>query len=78
MAKVMLRAKLLRWGNSYGVRISKADVDQLGMHPGDDIDIEVLAKRGKVDLSFLRTLHDGGAGADHDRILDEALDEDLR
>lgn len=78
MGRVMLRAKLLRWGNSYGVRISKADVERLGVHPGDELDVEVLPKRGKVDLSFLGTFRDGGAGAEHDRLLDESLDEDLR
>lgn len=78
MPRVMLRARLLKWGNSFGVRISKADVERLGVRVGDDLDVEVLPKRGKVDLSFLRTFHDGGVGADHDRILDETSDEDLR
>ena len=78
MPRVMLRAKLLKWGNSYGVRISKSDVDRLGVRVGDELDVEVLPKRTRVDLSFLRTFRDGGAGADHDRILDDAAEEDLR
>lgn len=34
-----LHGKVLRWGNSYGIRITRAEVERLGLHEGDEVDL---------------------------------------
>ncbi len=65
-----MHAKILKWGNSYGIRLSKADVEELGVKEGDEVVVEVLARPGeKVDLSGVRTFSLGGTLADdHDEV----------
>ncbi|HEV8360312.1 MAG TPA: hypothetical protein VGR28_07660 [Candidatus Thermoplasmatota archaeon] len=59
-------AKILRWGNSYGIRISKGDLERRGLREGEEVVIEIKAQPGKnVDLSHLRGFHLGGDLADH-------------
>lgn len=65
-----MHAKVLKWGNSYGIRLSKAEAEELGLKAGDEVIVEVKAKPGeKVDLSGLRTFSLGGNLADeHDAV----------
>ena len=37
-----------RWGNSLGVRLPRALVDDLGLKPGDELEVVVLATRIEV------------------------------
>lgn len=54
-------AKVLRWGNSYGIRISAEDVRRYGLYEGQEVVVNVKAKAGeKVDLSKLRTFRGPG------------------
>lgn len=80
MARLTMTGKLLKWGNSYGVRIAKADVQRAGLQIGDELSI-VTAKPGKVDISHIRTFRSGDpyGSRDHDEILYEAqLEKMLR
>ncbi len=62
-------AKVLKWGNSYGIRITKADAERLGLAPGDEVIVEVKAKPGdKIDLSGLPELKLGGLADHHDEV----------
>lgn len=48
--------KILRWGNSYGIRLSKRDVEEAGLHEGEEVVVDVKAREGeKVPLDWLRT-----------------------
>lgn len=70
MAKIVLNVKALKWGNSYGLRIPKADFERAGLQLGQELEIQVGAEPGKVDISHIRTFHWGGFGARyHDDIL---------
>lgn len=73
-------AKVLKWGNSYGIRLSKDDVEREGLKPGDEVVVEVRVKPGEtVDLSDLPGFDLGGDLADrHDEVLAEAVMEDHR
>jgi hypothetical protein len=64
----VIKAKLLKWGNSYGLRIAKADVERLGLQVGDELDFS-LAGRHKVDISHIPSFDLGGIGPRHDEIL---------
>ena len=36
-----MRIRLTKWGNSLGIRLPKIFAMDMGMHPGDDVRIEV-------------------------------------
>lgn len=60
-------AKVLKWGNSYGIRITKAEAERLGVEAGDEVLLEVTAKPGdEIDVSGIRTFRMGGLARDHD------------
>lgn len=65
-----MHAKILEWGNSYGIRLTKAEAERLGLRPGDEVIVEVKAKPDeKVDLSGVRTMSLGGDLAErHDEV----------
>jgi antitoxin component of MazEF toxin-antitoxin module len=64
-----MRAKVLEWGNSYGIRLSKADVEELGLQPGDEVVVDVKAKPGdEIDVSGLRSFPLGGLADEHDEV----------
>lgn len=54
-----VEGKLLRWGNSYGIRLRKADVDKLGIRPGDRIAADLQPPPGKT-VDDLPVWHLGG------------------
>ena len=69
MARIVLKAKALKWGNSYGFRIAKADFEKAGLTVGQEVEVQVGGEPRKVDLSHIRTFHWGGqAGKYHDDI----------
>ena len=52
--------KLLRWGNSYGIRLSRKEIERLGAREGDELVVEVKVRpTDRVDLSHLRTFTGG-------------------
>jgi hypothetical protein len=64
-----LAAKVLRWGNSLGLRISRHDADAIGLKEGDEVVITVVPPRQRVDLSHLKTFDFGGDLSDrHDDV----------
>jgi len=76
MAKneVIIRARILKWGNSYGLRVRKADVKKLGLLPESEAVVRLEKQRGRVDLSGLPTFR-GGLPDDslrHDQLLGRA------
>jgi hypothetical protein len=76
MAKneVIIRARILKWGNSYGLRVRKADVKKLGLLPESEAVVRLEKQQGRVDLSGLPTFS-GGLPDDslrHDDLLGRA------
>ncbi|MFQ6107763.1 MAG: hypothetical protein ACE5QF_09320 [Thermoplasmata archaeon] len=75
MAKdTIIKARILKWGNSYGLRIQKADVKRLGLRQGEEVLVRLERRSGPVDLSQLPKFK-GGAPDDslrHDELLGEA------
>lgn len=65
----MMHAKVLKWGNSYGIRLSKADVEELGLAEGDEVVVEVKTSPDQtIDVSGLRSFPMGGIARDHDEV----------
>ncbi len=74
-----MTGKVLKWGNSYGIRVSKADFERAGLHAGDMVNLDLAGRPTKVDLSGLPAFDWGGGGArDHDHILDQERKAKLR
>lgn len=73
-------AKVLKWGNSYGIRLSKEEAERAGLKPGDEVVVEVKAREGQtIDLSDLPGFDLGGDLAErHDEVWADAVVEERR
>ncbi len=67
---VIMEAKILKWGNSYALRLSKRDVDRMGWREGTVVRVEALPQGQKLDLDF-PTFGSGHAdtSVNHDEVL---------
>lgn len=79
MTEVVVEGKILEWGNSYGVRIRKADLQRSGLRPGETVSVRIERDGGRVDLSDLPTYAGGRPDVSrrHDEVLAAALAEDM-
>lgn len=78
--EVIVPGKVLEWGNSYGIRIRKADLDAAGLTPGAEVTVRIERTPGRIDLSGIRFIK-GGKPDDserHDELLGEARLANLR
>lgn len=80
MSLVTIRGRLLRWGNSYGLRIARQDVDRLRLRPGSEVEIKVnVGPEGTMRPMEAPSFDLGGRAADeHDRLFAEGTMSDLR
>jgi hypothetical protein len=80
MGDVVLSGKVLAWGNSFGLRITRDELREAGLQPGDEVSLRILARPARIDLSGLPAL-EGGEATDserHDALLAEFRAERLR
>lgn len=64
--------KVVAWGNSYGIRLTKAELASLGIAPGAEVEVEVRPVRKKLDWSKIAIFNLGGNASErHDDILYE-------
>lgn len=63
-------AKVLRWGNSLGIRISKADAEREGLLPGQEVEVQVRprVKKAAFDWSKAPSFDLGGLADRHDEV----------
>jgi hypothetical protein len=77
VSRMTAHKRVLRWGNSFGIRLTRKDLDRLGIQEDDEVDLSIEPCRPQVDWDKLPTLSLGGdASARHDEIIFEGLDED--
>ena len=72
--EVVIKGRVLKWGNSYGIRIRKGELRQAGLRPGAEALVRLAKRPGRVDLSGLPTFK-GGEPDDalrHDELLGRA------
>ena len=75
MGEILVHRKIVPWGNGYGIRLSKTDLERLGLQPRDEAEVLVRGERTGVDLSKFHFLRLGGdASIHHDDIIGEGLD----
>lgn len=53
MESVRIRRRLLKWGNAYGVRITRAEARRLGLQEKDPMVVEVRPQKSTLDPSRL-------------------------
>lgn len=53
-----MQVTVKRWGNSYAVRLTKADLNRLGVHEGSLVEVDVQPVSAPVDLATLPTFRD--------------------
>jgi antitoxin component of MazEF toxin-antitoxin module len=68
-----LRKPLRRWGNAFGILISRKEAEALGVTEGEPVEAELQPAR-RTRVQDLPTMNVGPLG-DLDAILDEALAE---
>ncbi len=79
MGDVVVEGKILRWGNSYGIRIKKADLEREDLDLGEEVAVRIEKKGDKVDLSHFPTFSGGRSDVSerHDEYLARGLQEEL-
>lgn len=79
MSESVIDAKILEWGNSYGIRIKKADLEREGLEPGEEVAVRIERRAEPIDLSDLPTFSGGQSDVSdrHDAYLAEGLAEEM-
>ncbi|MBI2137147.1 hypothetical protein HYU12_01365 [Candidatus Woesearchaeota archaeon] len=49
---MIAKGRILEWGNSFGLRLSKIDVADAGLHANQDVEVEITPKVTKVKDVF--------------------------
>lgn len=76
MSSIELRGKLLRWGNSFGLRLSRRDVERLHLRPGAEVHVTIPLPDASPDVD-LPSFHLGADAADrHDDLFAASVMED--
>lgn len=77
MGVIRLRRKITNWGHAYGIRVTKAELERLGLRPNDVADVEVRGEPAPVDWSHITPIRMGRYASErHDEIIGEGLDAD--
>lgn len=68
-----LHKRVLKWGNSYGIRLTKADLERLGLREDDEVDVGLEPAPPEIDWASIEFLRLGSELAkrgslDHDEI----------
>lgn len=71
MDDVVIEGKILRWGNSYGIRVKKDELEAGELHPGEEVVVRIERRGGRLDLAGLPTFASGrtDTSARHDDLL---------
>ncbi len=70
----IIEGKVLRWGNSYGIRIAKKELQAAGLKPGMKIRLRLEGPAGEIDVDSLFAFFsdEPDVSERHDEILGEA------
>ena len=72
--EVIVKGRILRWGNSYGFRLRRAELKKVGLSPGSEAIVRMAKEHSRVDLSGLPAFKGGGPddSVRHDELLGRA------
>lgn len=75
MSDVELRGRLLEWGNSFGIRLSKDDVQRFGLRPNQQVRIRLEIDAKPLRVADLPSFDLGRAADHHDKLFAQSVDE---
>ncbi len=67
--------KALRWGNGWGIRLTKKEADELGVSSGAKVHVEATPAMEPNDLTMFPMFHVRGVTDASQRVHDLAADE---
>ena len=72
--EVVVSGRILKWGNSYGIRLRRAELKKAGFSHGAEAVVRLTKKSERVDLSGLPIFRGGEADDSlrHDELLARA------
>ena len=72
--EVIVKGRILRWGNSFGIRLRRAELKKVGLSPGSEAIVRMAKEHSRVDLSGLPAFNGGGPddSVQHDELLARA------
>lgn len=75
MPEARIKATVRKWGNTYGIRISKRDMERLGIQEGAEVTAVVSTEPAPPDMSRFPVFYgpDEFGSRDHDRLFGESV-----
>lgn len=78
MSEVEVKGRLLAWGNSYGIRLSRDDVQRFGLKPDQEIRVKLEIEQEALGVSDLPSFDLGRAADRHDDLFAQSVEEGKR
>jgi antitoxin component of MazEF toxin-antitoxin module len=78
MSEIVVEGKILRWGNSFGIRIRSSDLEETDLKPNEEVFVRIEQRSEELELSELPTFRSGAetTAARHDAVLGVARSPD--
>ena len=74
---ILVHKRITRWGNGYGIRLTKADIERLRVREGDEIDAELYGAEDRVMEEELDRLAIFRFGGYENEDLDDLIGKDV-
>jgi antitoxin component of MazEF toxin-antitoxin module len=75
MEAIKVRRNLVKWGNAYGIRVTRKEAEQLGVREKDPVRVEVRPEPRGIQVERLTPIPMGRrASREHDKWAQEAAD----
>ena len=71
---IHVRRTLTKWGNGWGLRLTKKEVEALGIKPGQPVEADLAAKPPSNLVKDLPSWDLGGKGLSDDDIAEDVLE----
>jgi hypothetical protein len=69
-----VRRPLTKWGNGWGLRLTKKEVEKLGVKPGEPVEADLRSKPPRNPIDQLPSWNLGGRPLDDDELADAVLE----
>jgi hypothetical protein len=75
MVESVIKARIRKWGNTFGIRISRREMQRLRVREGAEVTARVTTHPEPADVSRFPVFHgpDPHGSRDHDRVIAESL-----